>query len=670
MSALALLLAAVPVGLTVSARAQDQEPDFTGTQPAPDFPGGLEWVNVPAPLTWEALRGKVVLLDFWTYGCINCIHIIPDLKRLEAEYPDELVVIGVHSAKFDNEGDTANIRQIVQRYEIEHPVINDKDFIVWRAWGARAWPTVAVVDPEGMVFGGASGEGVYERFKPTIEGMVNQFDAEGKINRDPIELALETEARPESLLAFPGKVLADADGGRLFVSDTNHNRIVVADLATYEVLDVIGGMAAGSADGDFAAARFDKPQGLTLDAAGAVLYVADTENHTLRAVDLAAKTVTTVAGTGEQVYVRTDPNGAPGLQTPLNSPWDVEYVNGIVYIAMAGPHQLWRYDVANDAIYWHSGNLREGIVDGPHSQAQLAQPSGLATDGAALYFADSEASGIRISDIDPAGGVRTIVGVGLFDFGDVDGVGDAVRLQHALGVEYVDSALYVADTYNSKIKRIDPATRESVSVAGDTSGGYHDGSFAEARFDEPGGLSYADGKLYMADTNNHVIRVLDLSAQTVSSVRFPNPAALQAGRDMTVVAPAFTGDEITLEPQVAAPGDGEITLDVQFPEGYKLNDIAPFSAEWHVDGQVVQLAGEDLVQRIVEPAMPLTIPAVFAEGSTEIAVDLNIYYCEAINESLCFVDRVRIHIPVTVGGSGAGAALHVERVVTPPEVEG
>lgn len=668
LSALALVLATLSVGLAASTRAQGQD-DFSGDQPAPPFPEGLDWINVPAPLTWEALRGKVVMLDFWTYGCINCIHIIPDLKRLEAEYPDELVVIGVHSAKFENEGDTENIRQIVRRYEIEHPVVNDKDFIVWQTWGARAWPTVAIVDPEGMVFGGASGEGVYERFKPIVEGMVQQFDAEGKIDRDPIELALETEARLASLLAFPGKVLADADGGRLFVADTNHNRIVVADLETYEVLHVIGGTEAGSADGDFETARFDKPQGITLNDDGSVLYVADTENHTLRALDLVAQTVTTIAGTGEQVYLRADPAGAPGFEVPLNSPWDVEYVDGVVYIAMAGPHQLWRYNVTDDAIYWHSGSMREGIIDGPHGQAQLAQPSGLATDGTTLYFADAEASGIRESDVDPAGGVRTIVGTGLFDFGDVDGTGNAVRLQHALGVEYVDGILYITDTYNNKIKRIDPETRESVTVTGAADGGYRDGSFDVALFDEPGGLSHAGGKLYVADTNNHVIRVLDLGTRTVESVRFANPAALQAGREATVAAPAFTGDELTLEPQTIAPGDGGITLDVQFPPGYKFNDIAPFSAEWYVDGEVVQLDEEDQVQRIVEPSMPLSIPVRFAEGSADIAVDLNIYYCEAVNETLCFVDRVRVHVPVTVEAGGPDAVLQVARTVTPPEID-
>ncbi len=658
-------LLAVLISLAGLAPALGQGDDFSGTVPAPPFADGLDWLNVPGPLTWDNLRGKVVLLDFWTYGCINCIHIIPDLKRLEAEFAEELVVIGVHSAKFDNEGDTENIRQIVQRYEIEHPVVNDGDFVVWRAWGIQAWPTLMVVDPEGNVFDYHSGEGIYAVMQPVIQGMVAQFDAEGLIDREPIEVTLETEARPETLLAFPGKVLADAEGGRLFIADSNHNRIVVADLETYEVLDVIGGVEAGNRDGDYAMARFDKPQGLALSEDGSILYVADTENHTLRAINLETQIVWTLAGTGRQADFST--NGGYGLDIALNSPWDLVLVDGTLYIAMAGPHQLWRYDIAAGEVAVHSGSGREDVVDGAHAVAELAQPSGITTDGERLYFADSEASAIRISDIDPDGGVETIVGTGLFDFGDRDGVADDVLLQHPLGVVYVDGLLYVADTYNSKIKVIDPSTRESTSYVGDTAGGYRDGTLEEALLDEPGGISYADGRLYVADTNNHAIRVIDMEAGTVSSVNFPNREALQADREAVAAAAPFTGDVVPLEAQNAAAGDGEITLNVIVPEGYKFNDIAPFTAEWLADGQVVTIPPDNLVQRIVEPEMPLTIPVTLGDGSADLSVDLTIYYCEAVNENFCFVERVRVNAPVVVSAEGEGAGLLVEHTVSPPQ---
>ncbi|MBN1964686.1 MAG: redoxin domain-containing protein, partial [Anaerolineae bacterium] len=590
--AIFVVLALFVAGAVLPALAQDG-PNYAGTTPAVPFAEGLDWINVPGPLTWEDLRGKVVLLDFWTYGCINCIHIIPDLERLEAEFADELVVIGVHSAKFDNEGDTENIRQIVQRYEIAHPVINDSDFVVWSAWGIAAWPTVMLVDPVGNVFGYHAGEGVYDVVAPIIRGMVQQFDAEGLVNRDALALTLETETRDATLLAFPGKVLADAEGGRLFIADSNHNRIVVADLDTYEVLSVIGGPAAGNRDGSYAVARFDKPQGMALSADGTILYVADTDNHTLRAIDLVNQTVTTIAGTGQQA--RYGASGGIGTGAALNSPWDLVRVGDVLYIAMAGPHQLWAYDITTGEVSVHSGSGREGLADATHASAALAQPSGITSDGSVLYFADSEASAIRVSDIDPAGGVTTLVGTGLFDFGDRDGIGTLALLQHPLGVVYADGQLYVADTYNSKIKVIDPVTHEATSLSGDPAGGYRDGDLAGALFDEPGGLSYADGRLYVADTNNHAIRVIDLAAGTVSSVIFPNPEALQTGRESVQAAAPYTGQEVTLDAQMAGAGAGQITLNVIVPEGYEFNNLASFRAEWAADGEVVQIAEADRV---------------------------------------------------------------------------
>src|SRR5215475_7196021 len=131
---------------------------------APEITGGRGWLNTDKPLSLAALKGKVVLLDFWTYGCINCIHIIPDLKKLEAKYPNQLVVIGVHSAKFLNEKGTENIRQAILRYEIEHPVVNDKDFEIWQSYTARSWPTLVLINPKGKEVGRHSGEGIYDIF--------------------------------------------------------------------------------------------------------------------------------------------------------------------------------------------------------------------------------------------------------------------------------------------------------------------------------------------------------------------------------------------------------------------------------------------------------------------------------------------------------------------------
>ncbi|MCA9924384.1 MAG: redoxin domain-containing protein, partial [Anaerolineales bacterium] len=547
--------------------ASEPQNRYAGTIAAPEFPPGLDWLNTERPLSLAELRGKIVLLDFWTYGCINCMHVIPDLKRLEQKFADELVVIGVHSAKFANEGETDNIRQIILRYELEHPVINDKDFEVWSTYGAQGWPTFVLIDPVGNVLGFHSGEGIYDLFNQVITGMVASFDAEDLIDRTPLALKLEREGLANSPLLFPGKVLADETHNRLFIADSNHNRIVITDL-TGNVLDVIGNGRSQLQDGTYETAAFFRPQGLTL-ADENTLYVADTENHAIRRVDLAAKLVETVAGTGEQGSYQAP--GGPGTETLLNSPWDVLAYNDAVYIAMAGQHQLWVYYPATGYVITYAGTGREELKDGPLNEGGLNQPSGLATDGKLLYFADSEASAIRTAGLpDSSDGLNTIVGTGLFDFGDVDGSGDAVRLQHPLGVVYADGVLYVADTYNNKIKRIDPATRESVTLFGSGEDGWQDGS--TPLFDEPGGLSLGDGKLYIADTNNHVIRIANLGSGDVSTLVLIDENGLLTRQPEGDV---YTGKVVTLDAQTVAVGDGVLQLQVTLPAGYKLNEIAP-----------------------------------------------------------------------------------------------
>ena len=439
------------------------------------------------------------------------MHIFPQLRKLEKKYEGELAVIGVHSAKFPSEQETENVRMAILRYEIGHPVVNDGEFQVWQSYACRAWPTLMFLDPEGRVLGKHEGELPYEAFDRLLGDMVKAFDAEGRLDRRPLEY--HREALESAPLSFPGKVLADEANGRLFISDTSHNRILQTTFDG-EVTRTIGGVTPGFQDGDFVLAEFDHPQGMALD--GNSLYVADTENHAIRRVDLEEGYVETVTGTGEQAGF-----GAPGGKlkgTALNSPWDLTLHNGSVYIAMAGPHQLWRLDLAKKQVGPYAGSGRENIADGPLASAQLAQPSGITTDGQRLYFADSETSSVRTADLEPGGRVGTIVGQGLFDFGDVDGTGPEVRLQHPLGVEWYDGVLYVADAYNHKIKRVYPMTQSAMTFLGTGAHGHDDGPGHSATFYEPGGLSIGGGKLFIADTNNHAIRVVDLETEEVSTL--------------------------------------------------------------------------------------------------------------------------------------------------------
>ncbi|MGE5335023.1 MAG: thioredoxin-like domain-containing protein [Nitrososphaerota archaeon] len=505
--------------------------DFEAVR-APELQG-TAWFNTPEPLSLADLRGKLVLLDFWTYCCINCLHVLEDLKYLEHKYANRpLAVIGVHSPKFTNEDDPGSVRQAIARYGIAHPVVLDSKRRTWDAYGVRGWPTLVLVDPRGYVLGRVSGEGNRARLDAAIEQALDLLGQAEALNPTPLPVRLEADSgafSPASPLLYPGKVLADEASNTLFIADSGHHRIVRADLDGTHVV-TIGDGEPGATDGDYETARFRSPQGMTLDAARNCLYVADTGNHLLRRIDLETHAVTTVAGTGEQGLQRTE--GGPALGTPLNSPWDVCLLNNQVYIAMAGSHQIWVYRPAQETVEVFAGTGAERRQDGTASSAAFAQPSGIATDGVHLYIADSEISCVREIDLaGPEPKVRTLAGGDLFQFGDHDGRGDLARMQHPLGIAWVPvgapggGTLYIADTYNHKVRRLDAATRDLSNFSGKTSAGREDGPPLLARFSEPSGLSYARGKLYVADTNNSAVRVVALPDGSVSTMTLPDLCA-------------------------------------------------------------------------------------------------------------------------------------------------
>ena len=666
-SSILLLAVVLSANLPNRLLAQDDsEFTYAGEIDAPEFPDSLSWINVSEGLTMDELEGKIVILDFWTYGCINCIHVIPDLRRLEEEYGHQLVVIGVHSAKFENEGQTENIRQIVQRYGVEHPVVNDSDFLIWRTYGVQAWPTLVLIDPLGKVVGGHAGEGIYPIFQPILEVMVEEYGAAGLLDDTPNEkFAPEIIESAPTPLSYPGKVLAAPDIDQLFISDTAHHRLIVSRMEDFSQFEIIGNGERGFVDGSYTEAAFNDPQGLALN--DNILYVADVGNHAIRAIDLETKTVSTLVGTGNQARTYPPAAGfAPNVD--LSSPWDLTIHDNVLYIAMAGPHQLWRVNLESGATVPHAGSGRENIIDGSLGEAQLAQPSGIENDGSLLYFADSEVSAIRSASIDLEGEVSTIVGTGLFDFGDSDGVGDDVLLQHPLGVTLgADGLLYITDTYNNKIKMINPETRESITFAGDGTAGYRDGVLSEAQFYEPGGIDYADGKLYIADTNNHAIRIIDLDTELVSTVDFVNTIdLLPAPTDDDENTFIDAGDEVVvLDAQTVAAGKGALVFDITMPEGYKLNELAPFTVI-SASSDTVTITENFQDYREVLPALPLQLPVIFNEGDTVFRTDLTIYWCEAINETLCFVEQVSIEIPVTVSVDATGAELVLPYALVPP----
>ena len=627
---------------------------------APELTGDRGWLNTDKPLSLAALKGKVVLLDFWTYGCINCIHIIPDLKKLEKKYPNELVVIGVHSAKFENEKDTGNIRQIILRYEIEHPIVNDANFTIWKSYAVNAWPTRYLIDPAGYIIGRVSGEGYYEEIDKAISDSIAEFRKRGELNEAPLKLVLERAKVGDLPLAFPGKILADAKSDRLFIADSDHNRIVITKLDG-TLVHTIGTGIHGADDGSFDLATFFRPQGLAL--AGDVLYVADTENHLIRAVDLKAKTVKTIAGTGQQS--REYDQTGPARAIALNSPWDLQLVGRTLYIAMAGPHQIWKLDLNKQEISTYAGSGREERADGARDEAGFAQPSGMATDGKTLFVSDAEANIIRAIDLSPNGQVRTLVGGNLFDFGDKDGSGNSVRLQHPLGLAQWNHKVLVADTYNHKIKLLDPSLKTVKSFAGTGKPGQADG--ARPSFYEPGGLAVAGHQLYVADTNNHAIRVVDLKTKKTRTLAITDLQPPAANQTVTAEA-AVNQEEIKMPAQKVRLGNASLLINVQLPPGYHLNQSAAHRYHVSVEGgaQFLLIDAQNSARSAKDLKLPIPVPVkAAAPGSAEVRASFTFVYCREDNTGVCRIKTLQWRAPIEVtADSAAPIEIHLTASVS------
>ena len=438
-----------------------------------EFIPSLTWLNVKQPLTMKQLRGKIVLLHFWAYGCMHSTHALSDISRLEKKYPQSLIVIGVHSAKFQAEKKTENIRKAILRYGIKHPVVNDPEFFLWRQYDIHTWLTFVIIDPEGCVSETISGEVSFEQLDQMIGTLTQAYQTKGLIDKRPQPLKLESDVgvrlTSSSPLQFPGKILVAND--HLYIADSNHNRILVTSLEG-NIQQVIGQGSMGSQDGSFEEARFYHPQGMALSRNPSLLSVCDTGNHLIRHCNLETKQVQTIVSTAQQA----------------SFPQDILIQNETAYIA--GLRQIWAVDLKT---------MESKLF------VTAAQPSGLTTDGENLIIADSEISAIQMANF-KTGTVQTLVGLDPFEFGDIDGVGDMVRLQHPLSVAWGGNGkIYVADTYNNKIKILDLKTRQCET-------------FLETEIHEPGGISICDEKLYIADTNNHAIRVVDLNTKQTTTL--------------------------------------------------------------------------------------------------------------------------------------------------------
>ncbi len=427
---------------------------------APELIGKGGWINTGGKdLKLADFRGRTLILDFWTFCCINCLHVLDELRELEEKHRDTVVIIGVHSPKFVHEADHAAVVDAVERYEVHHPVLDDPELATWKQYAVRAWPTLVVIDPEGYVVAQHAGEGHAHAIAKLVEELEAEHEAKGTLRRgDGPYVAPEPVA---SDLRFPGKALL-LPSGNFLVSDSTRHQLVELAADGESVVRRIG-----SGERGFGGDSFSEPQGLALLPDGRVV-VADTVNHALRVLDLETGAVETVAGTGRQWW-QGSPTSGPALEVDLSSPWDVAWWQGRVWIAMAGVHQLWTWDPEAGTVEVAAGTTNEGLHDGPAAEAWFAQPSGLAAAGDRLWIADSETSALRyVHPTDTGYAVSTAVGTGLFDFGHRDGDAAQALLQHPLGVTALpDGSVAVCDTYNHALRRYDPATGQVSTLATD-----------------------------------------------------------------------------------------------------------------------------------------------------------------------------------------------------------
>lgn len=574
-------------------------------------------------LTLSDFKGRFLLLDFWTLCCVNCHHVLAELRPIESEFSDVLTVVGVHSPKFEFEKNADAVLSALHRHGIEHPILNDPEMATWRSYGVRAWPTLVLVDPCGSVVGTWSGEGHGHAIAATIEKLIPEYESRGEIIRGQGHFSAEVSENTTYLQ--PGKIEA-LDNEQVLISDSGHHRLVVASCDEPNTpVQVIGSGVRGFVDGSFADAQFNEPYGAIrlpnhlADRLGYQIIVADTANHALRAIDLIEGTVTTLAGTGEQ-WRPGEPTEGTGVDISLSTPWDLALFDDKIYIAMAGDHRIWSFDPITGQVGVAAGTTHEGLVDAAAPDAWFAQPSALEVMGDALLIVDSETSALRqLRD----GEISTIVGTGLFDFGHIDGPTSLARLQHPLGITSWDSRVYVADTYNGSIRVL---TSES-GIAGQLD---HIATLARG-LGEPSDLCLTpDGSalLVVESARGLVTRVPLGAAETVS------------GAELRTIRPEL----------VIAPGDATVTVDFTPPPGQKRDDRYGPSTQLTIGASPPELilsgsgSGTDLVRRIhINPAIPSGVLHVAAKGAS----------CDVDSEhGACHMHQQDWGVPVLVEQTG------------------
>jgi sugar lactone lactonase YvrE len=574
----------------------------------------------------------------------------------EKRRSDPLVVIGVHSAKFDAEKDPERIRDAIARHGVRHPVVVDDEHRIWQSYAVRSWPTLVVVRPDGTIAAVAPGEADLASLDAFVGGVLAEARADGTLARAPLRLESPLP-EPPGILSFPGKVAALPGG--LAVSDSGHHRVLLLDLEG-RVEAVTGSGEPGLSDGPFAEARFSRPQGLAFDAARNVLFVADTGNHALRAVDLGRRTVATAAGTGERGH-GVPHRPAPGRAIDLRSPWDLAVAGDYVLVAMAGTHQIWAFDQRDGTVSVFAGSGREGLEDGPFATAAFAQPSSLCLVDERLYVADAETSAARYLDL--AGGeVRTLVGKGLFDFGDRDGPAAEALMQHPLGVAHGKAGLLVADTYNDKIKAVDEATGEVRT--------FYAGNEEGLALREPGGLCVLpDGRVIVADTGRHRLLVLSAEGRDARTLEIDEKGSGPSTAASAVPAGSpgngVPGETVRLPPVTVGMGDVTLRLRIEPPPGFDLSEGSRVSVRLSAEPPLsAPAADQGFEVSGSRRGVPILLRSGPEPGESDLEARIEAVVCRHGETAACWPVSLASRLRVQVAADGPAAAAAV--VALPP----
>lgn len=602
------------------------------------------WFNVSRPLEASDLKDRIVLLDFWTYACVNCVQVLQEIKKIEEQFGSKLLVIGVHSGKFRNEKDLAEIKKAIIRNDITHPVVNDPDFRIWNSFSINAWPSLVLINPRGKIEKVYVGESESMEVKSGIKKLISKFKYE--VNRDPLPIVLEKNTVVSNVLEFPTKLEYGADftyksrsAPAVFISNTGKNNIIVTSLSGDIILKIGSGIR-GLQDGSFDSAAFNSPQGLLYRAGK--LYVADSGNHALRQIDFKSGKVTTLIGSGQKgSVILSAAEVSDGKSFDLASPTDIEFFPNYDNIAIAnsGTDQILNYNISKERVSVLAGDGSQGIMDGKYPNNILAQTSDMSVYNRKLYFTDSKSSSLRV--MDEAGEVKTLIGKDLFKFGRKNGGKVEALMQHPMGLMVDDTGAYISDSFNHIIRRYDLSSGQISTLVGGKKRGDNLGSGSATEFDQPEGIISVLNNFYVVDSNNNRIVILNRGNFNSTILDVMPPLKLSKEGFLQYLP------NLTKLPEIVVKSDAEISLKIDLKKGWKINEMGPSFVN------LLKKAKEDQVDLITVidwqslKVKEAKLPKL--NSKKDYILQGVIYYCEDKKNALCYINSYEQKLVVKSG---------------------